>query len=748
MKFQRLPMYTTQFLKLSLSPWRVSLVVLLGLFCLNFPPTSSEAHAQDVTASQTLKLGERNILVVHQTIPLKLDGIVDPRTGRSLTPHKLSFVTTDPTVASVDDKDNLVALRASPNPISLLVRLKGTRRQRRTLQAYELLVVESKPNPVAAIKFSPARPAVTPGNATKISALPVDSQGNPVADAKVTWTLDDPDASTYVETVIGANNEIVLFGMPERPDAATTRPTRLLLTAKNGAIVQKGYVSLAKPESNLAHALPASPAPLVSPAPIVAPTPTPPIRLIKTNLEVMDFRTVSYLFGTVTNKQYFAAKLQLFNKLGDLKNGEVSGDSLVVSSDSVKAWVNYEVKYTGGRKDVNSTRREWHPQDVEDRSSPDLRQPLNWDGWKPDPKMVSENGCQQIPRPFSPYTYDQMLNTVDRRDNREWRTYLVTGAQSLSSMAGFITSFAVPGGGSDFPRALEKFNSLLIPSFKEHFPSYKDQQRQNLSSQLMRQTETIPFKQDIVRVVFFPKEFIKTGDFSARISQICRTPIEVEALVARTGDQLPINTISGTVKDSSGKGVEGATITISDNAFMTRTAQTTQSGGYTFPSLLPGSYSLSVTGKGRCARQTTQAVAVTGNQGSIDLTLPAAFKINGSVEDDKHAAVAGATIELQSDDGTKLDSTTTNAKGQYAFDCLQEGDYQLVVTSNKLTFDATPIPVQVKKDVVVPAIKGKAKTVAGDSQPEEEQHAVRKPSTDAVTSTRPARRPQRRAGRN
>lgn len=81
-------------------------------------------------------------------------------------------------------------------------------------------------------------------------------------------------------------------------------------------------------------------------------------------------------------------------------------------------------------------------------------------------------------------------------------------------------------------------------------------------------------------------------------------------------------TLRGTVKDTKGAVVNGATITlVNDRTQEERTAKTSEDGTYTFPALAPGSYTLKAELQGfKTSIQNNVAIETSGTQG-IDLTL-------------------------------------------------------------------------------------------------------------------------------
>ncbi|MDQ3803506.1 MAG: carboxypeptidase-like regulatory domain-containing protein, partial [Acidobacteriota bacterium] len=741
---------------------RVAVLTATCLLLAQFVAAPRRANAQDARA--TLRIGEANVLRVGQRVQIML---VEPATGKQLDLSKVNLVSSDPSVVAVAGT-SLVALQPSPGKVQLLVRTKG--RRPRTLLRYELQVVGEPAASVAAIAlvYDPPNGVVQPGGLVKVTAVPRDSAGNEVR-ARVRWTLEDFDASNYVEWATKSNNQILIFGKPEGPAAAAaSRPNRLLLTASAGRIHRKGYVELKRDTSGTqTHTVsgrivgdaekvkdvivtltesgsqntivkktdgtgtftfdnlptgrnftvtPSKEEVKFSPAtqlfaalkqdavsdfvaddPEVGPTPEPIFKTVRSQLDNVDDRTAADLFGNVTNSKYHITKLQLFNNLHELRDGRLLGDSIVVYSDSIRVPVNYEVRYVGPDKNVDRGRREWHPKVLAQLSSASLRDGLAWNKLSNYRRPRRRGGdarenpdplCPQEPDFRSPYTFDQMLRSVDQRDSKEWRTVLATVATGTSSLASYFLSFIEPTGTSDARAIVQNFNSLLIPSFKEHLPSKKELHRESITKEAMRPSETIPFKQDISRIIFLPKEPWRNGEYEERISRVCLEPIKVDVVVARPGDQLPVNTLVGRVEeDGTGKLVANATVEIK-NAASTDSVTTDSNGIFTFQRLFPGDYVITVTTA--CGVKATSKTTLTGSSNDLVIKVQPRFRLGGTVKDNAGSAVKDARVDLKSA-GAIVKTATTGVDGSYVFDCLPKGPYTLTVTHPQHTFEDAPL---------------------------------------------------------
>jgi hypothetical protein len=139
---------------------------------------------------------------------------------------------------------------------------------------------------------------------------------------------------------------------------------------------------------------------------------------------------------------------------------------------------------------------------------------------------------------YRPFTFEMMVNTVDRRDGRSTRSKVFKILDSIGTGTSFITSIAVPSSGSDLPLGLEKYGNLLIPGIDKLYPNYKEQNRQNIVAQAMKEIEEIPFGSDITRVIFIPKKKIRglVRGHDTRISEVCPFYFKIEvAIISKRG---------------------------------------------------------------------------------------------------------------------------------------------------------------------------------------------------------------------
>ena len=269
---------------------------------------------------------------------------------------------------------------------------------------------------------------------------------------------------------------------------------------------------------------------------------------VSVRLDIMDDQTAEDLYGRKTRDEYFVARVRIFNNLIDDETGENVGSSILAFSDSIEVAVGLERMYDRKSKSVEGTgpdtRRfaandgKWHPVEKVDLdlmidpyfgkrkvvADPPLktgddegrtvlqRTPVA-------PRDEPDNPCVNAIT-YRPFSFEMIVNTVDRRDERSTRARVFKGLALFGTAASFVTAIGIPGGGSDLPTSLEKYSNLFIPGLAKVFPSLKETHRQNIVSQAMKPIEEIPFGSDISRVIFLPRRGIR-GLLPGQLVRIC-----------------------------------------------------------------------------------------------------------------------------------------------------------------------------------------------------------------------------------
>jgi hypothetical protein len=274
---------------------------------------------------------------------------------------------------------------------------------------------------------------------------------------------------------------------------------------------------------------------------------------LSVKINIMDKQTAEDLYGRVASNEYYILTVRMFNDLKDDETGKYTGDAIIVYSASIELAVNLEKQYddksesakkkTAKPKDPNPKDSyiadgRWYEVDTEQ----DLKGVIDDRFVKgPIPKNLKElryNVDNQDPIctgtiTYRPLTFEMVVNTVDRRDKRSRRSRVFDGLELVGLGAAFSSAIRFPGRGRDLPIVTDSFSNLLIPGLEKIFPSFKEQNRQNIVSQVMKPLEEVPFGSDLTRVLFVPKRSIRgiVPDHKTRISQICPFYFKVQVAV-------------------------------------------------------------------------------------------------------------------------------------------------------------------------------------------------------------------------
>ena len=139
-----------------------------------------------------------------------------------------------------------------------------------------------------------------------------------------------------------------------------------------------------------------------------------------------------------------------------------------------------------------------------------------------------------------------------------------------------------------------------------------------------------------------------------RLFRILAFAVALCCAAALASAQTITGVVSGTVADSSGLAVPGATVTlIHEGTGDVRTISTDVSGDFVFPSILPGAYTIKIVARGfqnyqRMGNQLTPNERL--SLGEIRVTL-------GSVSETVTVAAEGANVQTASAEGSALLTT-------------------------------------------------------------------------------------------
>lgn len=176
-------------------------------------------------------------------------------------------------------------------------------------------------------------------------------------------------------------------------------------------------------------------------------------------------------------------------------------------------------------------------------------------------------------------------------------------------------------------------------------------------------------------------DLVQTG-VSVNANQTTRLNVTLSGSAAGTG------TVSGSVQDTAGNPISGATVSVQSGPTSNVQATTDASGLYSLANLAAGSYTLAAQRAGFATGQRTVTVAA-GTSTQLNFTLVTSTAGTGALQgtitrQDQNIPVSGATVTLTPPSGSAL-TVTTGADGTYLFSALTPGTYRLNVTATGFT---------------------------------------------------------------
>lgn len=280
---------------------------------------------------------------------------------------------------------------------------------------------------------------------------------------------------------------------------------------------------------------------------------------LSVKINIVDKQTAEDLYGRVAHNEYYILTVRMFNDLKDDETGKFTGDAIIVYSGSIELAVNLEKQYDekskSAKKKTNKNESDtkasyiadgrWYEVDPLE----DLKGIIDPAYSKADlldkQKVLShsqDNVCKGTIT-YRPLTFEMVVNTVDRRDKRSRRSRVFDALELVGLGASFSSAIRFPRPGRDLPIMTDSLSNLLVPGLEKVFPSFKEQNRQNIVSQVMKPLEEVPFGSDLTRVLFVPKRSIRgiIPDHKARISQICPFYFKVNVAVVDKKGQATVN---------------------------------------------------------------------------------------------------------------------------------------------------------------------------------------------------------------
>ncbi len=206
----------------------------------------------------------------------------------------------------------------------------------------------------------------------------------------------------------------------------------------------------------------------------------------------------------------------------------------------------------------------------------------------------------------------------------------------------------------------------------------------------------VPTDQTTSAVGTYTVSITKVGYFGSQVTGVVLGADG--AAVSQDFRLTPASTVSGTVRDTNGGAIAGATVTVTKvvNGFpsgTSYTAITNASGGYTasihdlysYNGTAVSDYTMTVTKAGYVAKTSTFSITAEGTAvTSKDFTMPTGKVYSGTVvAKTGGAALANATVSLFKRTVVRSDTpsftSTTGADGAYSFNTLPSGKYRLTV---------------------------------------------------------------------
>lgn len=269
---------------------------------------------------------------------------------------------------------------------------------------------------------------------------------------------------------------------------------------------------------------------------------------LSVKINIMDKTTAQDLYGRVASDEYYILTVRMFNDLKDDETGRYTGDAIIVYSGSIELAVNLEKQYDDrsnsakkktGKPDEGDTTASyfadgrWYQVDpIQDLEAvTDKRFDMGYP--KETELKYNDDPICKGTITYRPLTFEMVVNTVDRRDKRSLRSRVFDALELVGLGASFSSAIRFPRPGRDLPIIADSLTNLLVPGLEKVFPSFKEQNRQNIVSQVMKPLEEVPFGSDLTRVLFVPKRAIRgiVPDHKTRISQICPFYFKVRVAV-------------------------------------------------------------------------------------------------------------------------------------------------------------------------------------------------------------------------
>lgn len=168
--------------------------------------------------------------------------------------------------------------------------------------------------------------------------------------------------------------------------------------------------------------------------------------------------------------------------------------------------------------------------------------------------------------------------------------------------------------------------------------------------------------------------------------------VEVDSVTVNPGA-----TVSGTVKDSSGKAVSGATVELYKDGYKVADATADTDGKYTISNVSTGTYTLKAKNSDGTLNGSADVTVKADSILNADVTVAKGVTVSGTIKS-YGSASESITVTLTPSSGTPLTTTVTGNSANYSFPTVPAGTYTLKVEkANHITeevvlaVDSTPV---------------------------------------------------------
>lgn len=309
--------------------------------------------------------------------------------------------------------------------------------------------------------------------------------------------------------------------------------------------------------------------------------------------------------------------------------------------------------------------------------------------------IASDDGKTPIPAFSFVVPTDGKLATQAQTNNSDWYYWFntdelmqwdeakETGGHGPYKVAGYTKSSGYVGvGGSDNNGITEKTTVMTIVA---KFPAGAEA--------------------EIYAPAFVKEDFIAGGGEAidgtggVKVSNAFGTRnVQVDPVTVNPGA-----TVSGTVKDSSGKAVSGATVELYKDGTKVADATAGTDGKYTISNVSTGTYTLKAKSSDGSLNGSASVTVAADSISNADVTVAKGFTVSGTIKS-YGSETENVTVTLTPENGTPMTTVVTGNSAAYKFENVSAGTYTLKVEKKghaPWTEEITVGSTAIGKDVTV-----------------------------------------------